>query len=55
MENPVLDSIKAFAVKALTDAYGDCGLAEGSDKAIIKSNDGEGKDIRINITTRDEA
>lgn len=49
MKNPVLDKIKAFAIKELTDAYGFCGLAENDDVTMLNSNDAEGNDIAITI------
>ena len=54
MNNPVVDRIKAFAVKELTDAYGYCGVAEGDDMAMLNSDDKNGKDIKINIKVVDE-
>ena len=49
MDDKVLDEIKAFAINKLKNHYGYCGCAEGTDMAMINSDDGKGNDIKITI------
>lgn len=51
MDNEVLKDILDYAVRKLNEAYGFCGVAEGSTCAMINSDDRKGIDIRIEITT----
>ncbi|CAM3168504.1 hypothetical protein [Moritella viscosa] len=54
MKNPVLEEIKAFAVKRLKETYGYCGVADGEDVAMINSDDRNGFDIKITIKVEPE-
>ena len=54
MKNEVLDDIKKYAISKLNQAYGYCGSAEGDEMAMLNSEDREGNDISINITTKPE-
>jgi hypothetical protein len=54
MKNPVLDDIVRYATNKLNMAYGYCGVASGDDNAILNSDDGNGKDIKIVITLKKE-
>ena len=54
IKNPVLEEIKAFAVKRLQEEYGYCGVAENEDMAMINSDDRNGNDIKITIKLEPE-
>lgn len=48
MKNQALEDIKAFAVRRLTQEYGYCGVAEGTDAAFLNSGkDGENLTISL--------
>ncbi len=49
MENSVLERIKIFAINELKNTYGYCGLADGSNVAMINTDDKNGNDIKITI------
>lgn len=49
MKNPVLEKIKAFAIKELMMAYTYCGSAEGDDMVTLNSDDKAGNNIKISI------
>jgi hypothetical protein len=53
MKNEVLDKIKRDAVNTLKDAYGYCGLADNDDGAWLNSDDNQGHDITIKITSKE--
>ncbi len=52
MENPILDEIVSNIVSKLKIEYGYCGLAESPEFALINSDDGKGKDIKITIIAK---
>jgi hypothetical protein len=54
MENEVLKDIIDYATKKLNAAYGFCGVAEGSDRAMLNATDRKGNDIKINIKLEPE-
>ena len=54
MENEILKEIIEFATTKLNGAYDYCGVAEGSDTAILYSEDRKGNDIKIYITINPE-
>lgn len=54
INNTVLAKVRDIAVQELRSTYGYCGVIEGEDIVIITSADGEGKDIKITITLKDE-
>jgi len=54
MENEILKDITEYAKNKLMAAYGFCGVASGSDMAMLNSDDGKGNDIKINITIKPE-
>lgn len=54
MEDAVLETIKNFAIQELKNNYACCGCAEGDDMAMINSDNGKGRDIKITITIKDE-
>ena len=54
MENEVLKDIIDYATRRLDAAYGYCGVAEGTNVAMLNSDDGNGHDIKINIKIEDE-
>ena len=49
MENPILKNIVDYATKQLNSAYGYCGVAVGPEVAMLNSDDGKGRDIKIII------
>ena len=49
MENPVLDEIMTTIISRLKLEYGHCGLADSPAIAMINTDDGNGKDIKITI------
>ena len=49
MENEVLKDIIEYAKSKLTKAYGYCVVAEGDSAALLNSDDGCGKDIKITV------
>ncbi len=54
MKNAVLEDIKNYAQKRLTEEYAYCGVASGDDMAMLNSEDGKGNDIVINIKVTPE-
>jgi len=54
MKNKVLKEIVDFAAKRLMQEYTYCGVAEGDDMAMLNSDDGNGNDIKIDITIKSE-
>ena len=45
-----LKDIIMYATKRLQTEYGYCGVAVGTKFAMLNSDDGEGNDIKINIS-----
>ena len=54
MKNQVLDDIIRYAAQKLNNAYGYCGVASGDNMAMLNTDDGNGNDIKINITIKEE-
>lgn len=54
MKNQTLETIKTFVTNKLKNDFGYCGCAEGPDIATINSDDGNGREIKITITIKDE-
>ena len=54
MTNEILENIKQYATKLLMTKYGYCGVADDNDFALLNSDDGNGKDIKITIEIKDE-
>jgi len=54
MKNLVLEDIKNYAIRRLNEAYGYCGAAMGEDMALLNSDDRNGSEIRISITSKPE-
>ena len=54
MDNKVLRAIIADAKRRLTNSYGFCGILESDKLAILNSNDRQGNDIEIRITSTKE-
>lgn len=54
MDNKILDDIKQYIRKRLCTEYKYCAVAESDDFAILNSDDGEGKTIKITIKEEDE-
>ena len=54
MENEILKDIIDYAAKRLNEAYGYCGVAEGSTAAMLNSDDNNGNDIKITIKLESE-
>lgn len=54
MDNSVLKDIIDYATKKLNESYGYCGVAEGKNMAMLNSDDGNGREIRIHIKLEEE-
>lgn len=49
MESQVLEAIKEFARKQMTQQYGFCGVAEDEHSAILNSTAPDGREIMVTI------
>lgn len=54
MKNQILEDIVKYATQKLNSAYGYCGVASGDNMAMLNTDDGQGNDIKINITVKAE-
>jgi len=53
MNNKILEDIKEYARKRLMNVYTYCGVAEAEAFAVLNSDDGNGKNIKITIEIKD--